>query len=269
MLKDSVGMWGLGMALWGVHRILERPRPAAFLLFGVGVYTLVQFRLQVVPVLFVALVPWMMQAQGVRARLRGWSARHRRSPWLRVALAAAVLVGVGLAGQLEKRYSLSSIPQAIAMQSQAYETVGGATIEVFSAPSWTGLLAATPGALVVSLFRPFVWEAPGVLGLLAAAENTVLLLLALRAAARLRRRRGALREVLRAPMFLTCCIFVVVFGIGVGASTPNLGTVSRYRVPLLPFFIGMLAIVEYQGIEAQRRREQRLSPLAVPENAAA
>jgi hypothetical protein len=155
------------------------------------------------------------------------------------------------------------------MQSGAYEQIGGATIEVFASPSWGGLLAATPGALVVSLFRPFAWEAPGVLGLLAAAENTVLLLLTVRAVALLRRRRGALREVLRAPMFLTCLVFVVLFGIGVGASTPNLGTVSRYRVPLLPFFVGMLAIVEFQGMEARRRRERPHAPPAVPEHAAA
>lgn len=265
LLKDAVGMWGLGLALWGIHRVLTRPRPAAFLVFLVGVYTLILFRMQVVPVLCLALVPWVMQSQRMRTRLREWSSRRPRNPLLRVALVAGVIAGVWLAGKLEPRFTLAALPLAIASQSEVYERIGGAHLEAISAPTWSSLLAAAPVALVVSLFRPFVWEAPGVLGILASLENLVLFLLVIRTVVRIRRHRGTLRSIVRAPMFLTCCIFVVLFGIAVGASTPNLGTVSRYRIPLLPFFIGMLAIAEHQVMELQRRGR----PWAIREHGAA
>jgi hypothetical protein len=50
--------------------------------------------------------------------------------------------------------------------------------------------------------------------------------------------------VLTEPMFLTSVCFVLLFALGVGASTPNLGTISRYRIPLIPFFMAAAAVVD-------------------------
>ncbi len=61
----------------------------------------------------------------------------------------------------------------------------------------------------------------------------------------------------REPMFLTCLIFVSIFSLAVGVSTPNLGTISRYRIPLLPFFVGALTILEYHFLEFRAKVRQR------------
>jgi hypothetical protein len=253
MLKDAVGLFGLGLTLWGVHRALEVGRPRNYLLTLLGAYVLVLFRLQVLPVLLISVVPWVLQAQNVRSRLRRLRARGR-SATVRFALVAAGIAGIWLAGKLESRYSLAEIPQAVAIQSGLYEQVGGATTQVIAVPTWTGLVASAPAALVLTLFRPFPWEASGALGLFAALENLVLLLLTFRMLGRFRGRPGLFRSVLRAPMFTTCLVFVILYGIALGASTPNLGSISRYRMPLIPFFVGMLAIVEAQRAEWTRRR---------------
>ncbi|MEW5926327.1 MAG: hypothetical protein AB1941_02455 [Gemmatimonadota bacterium] len=263
MLKDAVGLFGLGLTVWGVHRTLEAGRPRNYLLTVLGAYVLVLFRLQVLPVLLIAVVPWVLQAQNVRSRLRRLRARGR-SATVRLALVAGGVVGIWLAGKLESRFSLAEIPQAIAVQSGLFEQIGGATTEVIAVPTWSGLVASAPAALVLTLFRPFPWEAAGALGLFAALENLVLLLLTFRMLGRFRGRPGLFRSVLRAPMFTTCLVFVALYGIAVGASTPNLGSISRYRMPLIPFFVGMLAIVEAQRAEWTRRRSA-LAPL--PESA--
>ena len=52
------------------------------------------------------------------------------------------------------------------------------------------------------------------------------------------------KEAITAPLFLACVVFVVVFGCTVGIAQLNLGTVSRYRIPLLPFLVAALVIVE-------------------------
>ncbi|HEX8272056.1 MAG TPA: hypothetical protein VF615_05360 [Longimicrobiaceae bacterium] len=253
MLKDAVGLFGLGLTLWAVHRTLEVGRPRNYLLTLLGAYILVLFRLQVLPVLLIAVVPWVLQSQNVRSRLRRLRARGRTAT-VRLALVAGGIVGIWVAGKLESRFSLAAIPQAIAVQSGLFEQIGGATTQAIAVPTWSGLIASAPAALVLSLFRPFPWEAGGALGLFAALENLVLLLLTLRMLGRFRGRPGLFRSVLRAPMFTTCLVFVALYGIAVGASTPNLGSISRYRLPLIPFFVGMLAIVENQADEMRRRR---------------
>jgi hypothetical protein len=260
MLKDSVGLWGLGLTLWGMHRALGDGRLYNYFLVLLGVYVLILFRLQVVPVLLIAVVPWVLQAQGVRSRLQHMRVQGRRTS-VRVALLAGGFLGIWIAGKLESRFSLAEIPQAIAIQSGLYESIGGASTEIIAIPTWSGLIASAPAALVLTLFRPFPWEAFGILGLFAAAENLILLVLTVRMVARFRGHPGLFQAVLRIPMFTTCLVFVVLFGIALGAATPNLGSISRYRMPLIPFFVGMLVIAEAERVERIRRRRTR-EPLA-------
>lgn len=258
MLKDSVGMWGLGLAVWGTHRALRDGRALNYLFALLGIYALIQFRLQVVPVLLIALVPWALQTQSVRSRLHKMRVQGRRTS-VRIALVATGVVGIWMAGKLEPRFMLSRIPEAIARQSGLFEHVGGATTTVIAVPTWSGLIASAPLALVLSLFRPFPWEASGILGLFAAAENVVILVLVARMVVQLFRHRGLAGTALHAPMFVTCLLFVLLFGVALGASTPNLGSISRYRLPLIPFLVGMLAIVESRRLErtdSARARER-------------
>jgi hypothetical protein len=252
MLKDSLGLWGLGIATWGLHLTLQEGRGRNYLLILLGLYVLVLFRLQVVPVLLMATVPWVLQAQNVRSRLRQIRAGGRKTS-VRLALVVVGIGGIWLAGKLESRFSLAEIPMAIAVQSGLFEQIGGATIEAIAVPTWSGLIRSAPAALVLTLFRPFPWEARGALGVLAALENLVLLVLTLRMLAQFRGHPGLLRSVLRAPLFTTCLVFVVLYGIAVGASTPNLGSISRYRMPIIPFMIGMLAIAQHQVTRVGRR----------------
>jgi len=38
-------------------------------------------------------------------------------------------------------------------------------------------------------------------------------------------------------------VFVMAFGIAVGLASSNLGTLSRYRSPLVPFFVVLLLVL--------------------------
>jgi hypothetical protein len=45
------------------------------------------------------------------------------------------------------------------------------------------------------------------------------------------------------PFLVFCVVFVIAFGIAVGLTSTNLGTLSRYRSPLLPFFVVLLLVL--------------------------
>jgi hypothetical protein len=51
------------------------------------------------------------------------------------------------------------------------------------------------------------------------------------------------RRVTANPALMFCFIFVLVLAMGTGLSTANLGTLSRYRAPMMPFFLLLLLIL--------------------------
>jgi len=122
-----------------------------------------------------------------------------------------------------------------------------------------GAILFAPLALLTALFRPFLFEANSPLTLAAAIETTVGLLLSIRLL--LIGRWSRLRDrILASPILILCLVFTVVAGIAIGLSTTNFGTLSRYRIPIMPFF-GFL-LVALQPLEASSLASTRS---AIPE----
>lgn len=95
------------------------------------------------------------------------------------------------------------------------------------------VLRNTPAALIAGLFRPFVWESFNGLSLLASLENLVLLVLVVQALPSLRRLPGSTSRVLVMSMI----VYVVLLVSFLALSTPNFGTLSRYRIGALPALV--------------------------------
>lgn len=103
------------------------------------------------------------------------------------------------------------------------------------AANWSSILINSPWALVSGLFRPFVWEATAVSSWLAAIENLALIVFT-----------GALffrKKVESGNMLLlvSAILYIILLSVFLALSTPNLGTLSRYRVGFLPFFVFIIA----------------------------
>jgi len=116
-------------------------------------------------------------------------------------------------------------------------------------PTAPGLLAHAPQAIIETLTRPWLGEAPWPQYVAAGLENallTALVLWALGAAAR--GRPGPLPVALVAMLVLYCLLLAAFIGL----STPNLGTLNRYRSVLLPW---LLWLVLCRGVVDNGRNE--------------
>lgn len=116
----------------------------------------------------------------------------------------------------------------------AYYTDSGSVIFVNPLdPNWISFLRNWPEALLNASFRPWVTEASNALQWIAALENLCLALVVL--ASVIFYERQAQRDRL---MFLWFCLsFVLTLYSITGITTPILGTLVRYRMPALPFFV--------------------------------
>ena len=66
-------------------------------------------------------------------------------------------------------------------------------------------------------------------------------------------RRNVFFKMLLDPNVIFCLVFSLTFAFAVGVSTYNFGTLSRYRIPLLPFYVMALALMfDYSKSERKR-----------------
>ncbi len=111
--------------------------------------------------------------------------------------------------------------------------------------STVGLIKKAPAAFYATYFRPHLWEVRKPIMLLSAIESFVILLLTLAA---LIKNGIHIRAILKKDMPLTIMIsYVLVFGIVIGLTTFNFGTLVRYKVPGLPFlWLFVILLLNYK-----------------------
>ncbi|MEO8901749.1 MAG: hypothetical protein ABI627_09500, partial [Polyangiaceae bacterium] len=130
--------------------------------------------------------------------------------------------------------------QLTGLQNIGQTQIEGSHYELGAASGgFAGQLALAPLGLFTALFRPLIFEARSILVLLNSFETAFLTVAAVMVLAR----RGfgkTLTEIIRRPILSFCAVFVLLFGTFVGLGSTNLGTLSRYRMPLTPFFATLL-----------------------------
>jgi hypothetical protein len=119
-------------------------------------------------------------------------------------------------------------------------------------PDWISLLTNAPKAAFAGLFRPMLWEASTGLQLLVAAENSFVIFLVFTA---LRNFGNFFRSPYRL-LVLTVLLYSAVLATFLALSTPNFGTLSRYRVGFLSALVTVL-LVGNQFVYSLLRSAQR------------
>jgi hypothetical protein len=273
MLMPSVIFWGsgfnkeafaiaaLGLLSFGLYRVAAS---RAFLyapLVVIGVIGVAVTKPYILYPFAIAVGAWIYVA---RVSANG---RDVFRPTYLAAAAAIAIGGIALTSQIFPEYSPTKVAETTAMQQGLWTTVeAGSTFEFGSADARTPLeqLPFVPFALANALFRPFVFEARNGPMLGAALETTWLMWLSFSTLRRFRLRelRGAL---LSSPLLVFSLVFVITFAVAVGLATSNLGSLSRYRTPMIPMYAALLLLLrEKLATSRKAAREALARPAAVP-----
>lgn len=121
----------------------------------------------------------------------------------------------------------------------------------------TGMLFKAPQAINVTLFRPYLWEVSNAFMLISSLESLVILGFTAYILFKVRLRN--LKLVLKPVVFFNL-IFSLTFAFAVGISTYNFGTLVRYKIPLVPFYLSALILMEYYS-----KRERKVEAFEVTE----
>ncbi len=254
LLKESVVMSFLGAVILGGYlMIAERRRLSGGLLFLVGIVGCGLFKAYLLVPTSVAAILWLY----VRRTKKNRSTR----PVYLVFAVGGILGLMIIIGNLFPRYDVfRAETQLIEEQQTMGRATGGSNYSLLSsAPASTqALIVASPWAVFTALFRPTIIEARNPLALANGLETLVLLIMFVQVL----RRTGARRSISiirESPILTFCAIFTLLLALGVGFATPNMGTLSRYRMPLIPFFVVLLGVL---GAPNQKTKNSTQSPLA-------
>lgn len=240
--KESFCLMGIGLLLAG-WRALFKLRIRAIPYITLGVVLVLMFRAPALPPILLGLVFHFVIERIQRAR--GAEATIVAPLYLGVGLAFLVL-GMLLVTRIAPGLALDRLGESVARQQGlwARSDVGGSGFDV-DAPvqqSMAQQLAAAPFGLLNALFRPQLFDVTSASVLVGALEMTAITFLLVRAAWQQGPRKLVAR-IQASPVLLMCTVVTLVGCAFVGLTTRNFGSMARYRVPFLPFYGVLLAII--------------------------
>jgi hypothetical protein len=261
LLKEAVAMAGIGWLLLGMQEILRQRVVRGAVVAVIGLVPIALVKPYVLVAFAVSAAVWYYWHRARHTRAGGMLARP-----LQIAVGLGMGVGgVVVLGQFFPRFAFDALGEQLALQQALSQAHAGGSTYTLGDPTQStllGQLAFAPEALLASLFRPFILEASNLQIFVNALETSALTLLLVRLLWRERWVR-LWTHVSASPVLMFFLVFTVTFGVAVGLGTTNLGTLSRYRMPLVPFFAGLILVLD---LVVARGRTMSRASTPVPAN---
>jgi hypothetical protein len=251
ILKDTVTLAFLGISTFCISKIFIEKRMNSFynifaifsfyMIFSIKKYILISF--------LIGVIVWLFASYFDRFR----------SGALRLILIPVVITICGLMTYFtineivknDPKYALDKIAET--SRITAYDIRYGWGARTGDGSGYTlgdldgtfsNMLSLAPQAINVTLFRPYLWEVKNPLMAFSALESLLLLVGTIYCIVRFRKQMAA---NWKSPEVLFCLTFSLIFAFGVGVSTYNFGSLARYKIPLLPFYLVGLSLLSNKG----------------------
>lgn len=260
--KDTICIFALGWMVYTTFRIFIN-KDFSFrnlFLLSLSFYLLAIIKVYILLAFVPALAAWLMLTYSYK--VRSFAVRM----FLMLVVAGIIILGfISLSQQFSQeldKYSLDRIVKTANVTrnyiSSVSEQESGSAYNLGELDgSVGGMLSKFPQGVVVTLFRPFLWEAKKPIIMLSALEALIFLFFFLKAIARHRFR--TFKVIFNDPNLIFCLVFSLVFAFAVGVTSYNFGTLSRYKIPCLPFFATFLVILLYKNQPAVNPVNSRYS----------
>jgi hypothetical protein len=259
LMKDSLCMGALGWTFYGFYHflIVRKNMSTALIMGSIGIYVLVSVKIYILLSFMPPALLWVFNENN--QRIKSAALRLLLKPlFLLMGLGAGFLGATNLTAG-DERYDVEKIGERSKI-NQEYLTKFATNGSAYDIGSFDGSLGSivtvAPQAIVVALYRPFLFEARNPVMILSALEATLFIYLTVT----LFYRTGffkSLQLIAARPILTFCFLFSIIFAIAVGINSGNFGTLVRYKIPLMPFYLSALYIMQSM---AQRHPKPAVRP---------
>lgn len=246
ILKDPLCTGAMGWITYALYDAFYKKHNMGknMLIIFISGYVLVALKIYIL----VAYVPFLLLFLMLK------NVNLVKSPIVKMAIVGGMFIGIILGftqimSQLQgsmSKYAAQGITKTI----QSYQTNYAAqeswassnfSLGVEFDGSVTSLIKMAPAAVAATLYRPFIWESAKISTLLSSLEGLILLLFTLKVFFKVG--IGKFFKAMKDPAILYCIAFSLLFALFVGATTPNFGTLCRYKIPCMPFYVLAITLI--------------------------
>lgn len=262
LMKDSLCIGALGWIFNGFYyALIEKKYLVRSLIYaGLGLYVLMSVKVYILLSFLPPALLWVFNENN--QRIKSTVVRNVMRP---VFIALGIVAGYFGATKLtagDDKYDVDKIGERTKINQEFLYSLTKDQGSAYNIGSFDGsigsMIKVAPQAVVVSLFRPFPWEARNPVMALSALEALVFLYFTLKILFGRGLLKG-LQSLGSKPIVTFCLLFTVIFAIGVGTNSGNFGTLVRYKIPLMPFYLSALFIVGASSPVAARRKRTALA----------
>lgn len=247
ILKDTIALGCIGWLTYLSYQIFIKRKFS--ILHIVLLIISIQLTSTIKGYILLAFIPglvfWIINTY--KRKIRSRILRLAITPMVTIITIAIGALIIGQVSEMLGRYSLENLEQ-VSSDTQWWHhqaNIEGSNYslgEIDYTP--VGMARLFPAAVNVTLFRPYVWEANGLVSMGSAFESLAILVFTLIILIRFGFR--GLFSVLGDPTIMFCLIFSLIFAFAVGFTSYNFGALVRYKIPCIPFYIAMLFIIRHK-----------------------
>ncbi len=259
-MKDTFTFCALGFFIWAFYNIMIRRRNVLvnLLTLIIAGYSIIAIKPYILVGLLPALIVWVIH------RLIG----KIRGAILKTAIVPVLIIfGIGFGyffmvvlGEALAEYKLDTILEKAVINQRDlksdYHKGNSFDIGEFDS-SVESILLKFPIATFSAIYRPLIIESNNMVMFLSGIENLVILIFSLRILI-LVRVFGLFKYIFKHHLITFSFVFSVLFAYSVGLTTSNFGSLVRYKIPCIPFFVATLYLIKhYKNLENAERAKLR------------
>ncbi|HNP99441.1 MAG TPA: hypothetical protein PKK99_10320, partial [Bacteroidia bacterium] len=247
LLKDSITFAAVAAFTASFHHLLKvrKRNMANIFIIVISSYILILIK----PYIFFAVLP------GSLLWFVGFQLSKLKNPILKSAVAPLLIFISIISGYLMLRlmgeslgeYSVTKVLDKayVTNQDLKQDYYQGASFDIGDFdPTVQGILGKLPAAINAALFRPYLWEAYTAGMLMSSLENFLLLIMTIYLLLKMRVYNFFLLMFRHHVLFFSV-FFSLFFSFSVGLTTSNFGSLVRYKIPAIPFYVASLFIIHY------------------------
>ena len=254
LLKDTLMLGCIGIATFTVSGIFIDKRPTLFraLLLVFALYGMYAIKIYILLTYLPAVIVWILLSN--MAGMKSLILKMMIYPLVLLLSMFLSYYAVLFTSETSEKYSVDNLAKTA--QVTAYDiryytgknAGSGYTLGELDG-TFGSMVALAPQAINVTLFRPYLWEVSNPFMLLSSFESMGLLMFVCYIVVK---RNVRVIPTLTQPDIFFCLVFSITFAFAVGVSTFNFGSLVRYKIPLLPFFlISLLLIFHYSNSDTK------------------
>ena len=245
--KDSVCLGSLGLFVYSFYHLFFNKKlillHAASIIFWGAIlfFTKPYILLSVVPAL--ALWFFLKVNRGIKEK----SLRYASFVVLFAIIGGAVMFLIQFMLRSEfleaGQYKAQNINQYVSSAQLGYNQAGGSVFDIGTLDGSIGsFLLMFPKAVNASLFRPYLWEVNSPVMLISAFESFIIFYLFLLAIIKLGFKKF-FSSIFSSPILVFMFVYSFFLSGLVAITTNNFGSLVRYKIPVMPFFLAMIIIL--------------------------